>query len=147
MEPEAISTFTDFLKKTRKEFAVQECGLILLDSHPFTEASPDAIANCSCCRNFCVEVECPYSISHTSPKDSELAFIGKVNDQFKLHIYYTQCQLQMAVTNLEKTYFVVWTRHGMIIDTITFDKELWDDMKDKLILYYKNVYLNTLFVK
>ena len=147
MEREAISTFTDFLKKTRKDFAVQECRLILLDSHPFTEASPDAIASCLCCQNFCVEVKCPYSISHTSPKDSELAFIGKVNDQFKLHIYYTQCQLQMAVTNLEKTYFVVWTRHGMIIDTITFDKELWDDMKDKLIFYYKNVYLNTLFVK
>ena len=64
------------------------------------------------------------------PKRAELAFIEKENDQFKLkktHVYYTQCQLQKAVTNLEKTYPVVWTRHGMIIDTVTFDKELWDD--------------------
>ena len=78
-------------------------------------------------------------VSHTSPKDAELAFIEKENDKFKLkktHIYYTQCQLQMTVTNLEKTSFVVWTRHGMIIDAVTFDKELWDDMKDKFILYY-----------
>ena len=51
-------------------------------------------------------------------------------------MYYTQCQLQMAVTDLEKTYFVVLTFHGMITDTVTFDKELWDDMKDKFILYY-----------
>ena len=53
----------------------------------------------------------------------------------------------MAVTNLEKTYFVVWIRHGMIIDTVTFDKELWDDTKSKFILYYENFYLKTFFVK
>ena len=84
--------------------------MILLDSHPFIGASPDAIANCSCCRNICVEVKCPYSISYTSQNDAELAFIEKENDQFKLkktHIYYTQCQLQVAVTNLENTYFFV----------------------------------------
>ena len=150
MEPGAINTFADIMKKTHKRFTVQECGLILLDSHPFIAASPDAIASCSCCRNFCVEVKCSYSISHTSPEDAELAFVEKENDQFKLkktHIYYTQCQIQMAVTNLEKTCFVVWTRHGMIIDTVTFDNELWDDMKDKFILYYENFYLETFFVK
>ena len=41
MEPEAINTFTDIMKKTHKKFAVQGCGLILLDSHPFVGASPD----------------------------------------------------------------------------------------------------------
>ena len=46
MEPEAINTFTDIMKKTHKNFAVQEFGLILLDSHPFIGASPDAIASC-----------------------------------------------------------------------------------------------------
>ena len=110
MEPEAINTFNNIMEKTHKNFAVQECGLTLLDSHPFTGASPVAIASFSCCRNFCVEVKCPYLLSDTSPKDSELEFIEKENDQFKLkkaHIYYTQCQLQMAVTNLEKTYFAV----------------------------------------
>ena len=53
----------------------------------------------------------------------------------------------MTVTSLEKTYFVVWTRRGMIIDTVTFVKELWDDMKDKFILYSENFYLKTFFVK
>ena len=96
MEPEAINTFTDKMKKTHKNFVVQECGLILLDSHPFIVVSPDVIAS-SCCWNFCVEVKCPYSISHTSPKDAELAFIEKEHDQFKLektHVYYTKCQLK-----------------------------------------------------
>ena len=63
------------------------------------------------------------------------------------HIYYTQCQLQMAVTNLERTYFVVWTRHDMIIDTVTLHKELWDDIKYKFILYYENFHLKTFFIK
>ena len=53
----------------------------------------------------------------------------------------------MAVTNVEKTYFAVWPHQGMIIDTVTFDKELWNDIKDKFILYYENVYLKTFFVK
>ena len=65
MEPQAINTCTDI---TKKSFAIKECGIILLDSHPFIGASPDAIASCSCCQNFCVEVKCPYSISHISPK-------------------------------------------------------------------------------
>ena len=53
----------------------------------------------------------------------------------------------MAVRNLGKTYFVFWTRHGMINDTVTFDKELWDDMKDEFILHYGNFYSKTFFVK
>ena len=32
--------------------------------------------------------------------------------------------MQMAVTGCEKTYFVVWTPHGKVIDTVTFDNEL-----------------------
>ena len=75
-------------------------------------------------------------------KISGLTFVNP-----KTHTYYTQCQLQMAVTNLEKLYFVVRKRHGMIIDTVTFDKELWDEMKNKFILYYENFYLKTFFVK
>ena len=53
----------------------------------------------------------------------------------------------MAVTNLEKTYIVVWTHHDMIIGTVTFEKEPWDDMKDKFILYYESFYVKTFFVK
>ena len=35
----------------------------------------------------------------------------------------------------------------MIIHTVTFDKELWDGMKDKFVLHYRNFYLKTFFVK
>ena len=35
--------------------------------------------------------------------------------------------VKIAVTNLEKTYFVLRTRHGMIIDTVISEKKLWDD--------------------
>ena len=90
-------------------------------------------------------------ISHTSPKDAELAFIEKKTDQFKLkkgtYILYS-----VSVTNgshkFRKDLFCCLnTSYGMIIDTVTFDKELWDDMKDKFILYYENFYLKTFFVK
>ena len=59
-----------FFKKTHKRFTVQECGVVLLDSDPFIGASPDANTSCSSCRNSCIEVKCPYLISHTSPKDA-----------------------------------------------------------------------------
>ena len=35
MEPEAINICTDIMQKTHQNFAVQERGLILLESHPF----------------------------------------------------------------------------------------------------------------
>ena len=53
----------------------------------------------------------------------------------------------MAVTNRKLCYFVVWTPHGKVIDTISFDDIMWKDIKEKLIAFYKDFYLRDFFRK
>ena len=55
--------------------------------------------------------------------------------------------MQMAVTKTKTAYFVVWTTHEMVIDNITFDKELWESMKSNFERFYKGFYLNLFFVR
>ncbi len=38
----------------------------------------------------------------------------------------------MGVTGIKKSYFAVWTAHGLLTEVITFDKDLWDTMKQNL---------------
>ena len=47
---------------------------------------------------------------------------GVINPKQK---YFTQCMVQMGVTGLCRTCFVVWTPHGHLIDEVKFDESLW----------------------
>ena len=103
MEINAVNEFQKMHGISHKNIKVEECGLFLLPEKPFIGCSPDRIVF-SCCGKSCLEIKCPYSINYTSPtdpkvtlsyllkgEDDKLAF--NTNDQ-----YYTQCQMQMAVT-------------------------------------------------
>ena len=47
----------------------------------------------------------------------------------------------MAVTNRKLCYFVLWTPHGKVIDTISFDDIIWKEA------FYKDFYLRYFFRK
>ena len=56
-------------------------------------------------------------ILHTTSTDSRIKISFLTTDTGKLalnknHKYYTQCQMQMASTQLLSNYFFVWTAHG-----------------------------------
>ena len=48
--------------------------------------------------------------------------------------------MQMGVRKTKTADFVVWTIHGMMIDKITFEKELWESMKSNFEMFYKYFY-------
>ena len=56
-----------------------------------------------------------------------------------------QYLMQKGVRKTKNAYFVVWTTHGMVIDNITFYKELWESIKSNFGMLYKDFYLNSLF--
>ena len=68
---------------------------------------------------------------------------GKI---IKNNYCFTQCILQMAATNRNLCYFVVWA-HGKVIDTLSFGDIMWKDIKEKLIDFYKDFYLRNFFRK
>ena len=118
---------------------------------PFIAASPDGIVSCECCDISCLEIKCPYSINYTSPtaENVNLPYLTRADDGMlclkQSHKYYTQCQIQMVATGLQKTYFVIWTPHGISIEVIKFDENFWKSLKEQLHMYYTTIYLDSLF--
>ena len=110
MEDEAANDFLSAMKLKHKNPKMIQCGLFLDKVSPVIGASPDRIFYCDCCPPACVEIKCPFSINYTSPLDSSISLPyvknGVINPK---HKYFTQCMVQMGVTGLCRTYFVVWT--------------------------------------
>ena len=146
MEDIAANAFLEVMKAEHKNVVLKKCGLYLDPVTPVIGGSPDRIMECSCHPPSCVEIKCPFSINFTSPTDEsvKLPYIAK-NKINRNHSYFTQCMVQMAVTQLSTTFFVVWTPHGILVDSIQFDAELWKEMKTALLEYYNDFYLRTIY--
>lgn len=150
MEVDAVNTFCDVMQKCHKELNVMECGLYLHKNYPYIGASPDRLVTCACCLPACLEVKCPYSINYTSPTDPDvkLAYLKRDSGQISLnrsHKYYTQMQVQMAVTGLENGYFFIWTPHGHYLEHVVSDVTFWASLEDKIVRYYEEFYLKSIF--
>ena len=82
--------------------------------------------------------------------ESELSYLEH-NASNKLtlkrnHTYFMQCQIQMAVTGINKCYFVVWTAHGIFTEQIEFNQDLWENNKQTLTDFFFNHYVPSLFL-
>ena len=122
--------------------------MVLEETMPHIGAISDWLMSYSCCGKACIEIKSPYSIDYTEPNEQNLDYLYKDEDTVKLkqnHNYFTQFHMQMGITKTKKAYFVVWTTHRMVIDNITFDKEVWESMKSNFEIFYKDFYLNSFF--
>lgn len=84
------------------------------------------------------------------PEEKNLDYLYESDREIKLKIslsYFEQGLLQRAVTNEKFYYFIVWTPHGKVIDTIIFYNVIQKDIKDKLIAFYKDFLLRNFFRK
>ena len=75
---------------------------------------------------------------------SECVYLAKDENGFKLkrtHNYFHQIMMQLAVTGLEWCYLFVWTSEESHLELIEFDSGIWQEMKDKLDLFYFDYYL------
>ena len=68
---ESANSFFEVFKKSHKNFVMKECGIFLDKNNPYIGASPDRMLACSCHGNACLEIKCPFSISHLSPTDEK----------------------------------------------------------------------------
>ena len=120
MESDAARYIAEIFMNSHRNVIIKEYGLFLCEEIPFVGGIPDRIVECDCCGKSCLEIKCPFSIRHLSSDSPEanLPYIKRQNNMPKLSTnlkYYTQCQIQMAATKLQKCYFFVWTAHGSIL--------------------------------
>lgn len=82
-----------------------------------------------------LEIKCP-----TTQAISEIKYLKKTDDgkyQLKTnHNYYYQVMTQLAVTGLQWCDFYVWMESGDFLQTINFDIDEWQEMKNKIDQFY-----------
>ena len=80
------------------------------------------------------------------------AICGKTNDSGKKvlnrnHLYYFQVQMCMAISQIDKCDFIVFTEKGIDIVEIPFDADFWSDVFKTVFLFYKNYMISSLLLK
>jgi len=58
----ALDIVTKYLKTSHIQSNVTNCGFFRISQYPFLGASPDALMDCTCCKNgYVIEIKCPYT--------------------------------------------------------------------------------------
>uniref|UniRef100_A0A8D0CWJ7 YqaJ viral recombinase domain-containing protein n=1 Tax=Sander lucioperca TaxID=283035 RepID=A0A8D0CWJ7_SANLU len=154
-----------------RSVSVQDCGLFIDARRPWLAASPDGIVTDSQTGQWllCLEVKCPYKHRQRTVEDAcreDPAFCLEITDHtppasrlkstpsasrlksslpvYRLktsHSYYTQIQVQLAVTGLRDAELAVFTLKELAIVPVTFDPALWDATLSKLETFYRDAVL------
>ena len=67
LEPHVKRIYGHEFKPTHLSFNCKDVGLVLFRQYPCLRASPDLIAECTCCGKFVVEIKCSSSITGEKP--------------------------------------------------------------------------------
>ncbi|KAL0195047.1 hypothetical protein M9458_008619, partial [Cirrhinus mrigala] len=92
MEDTARRQYTEIMKTKHQNFDVELCGLVVRPDKPHLGASPDGIANCTCCGKATVEIKCPYKYHDglTGNSEGTQFCLDKTLQLKKNHEYYHQ---------------------------------------------------------
>ena len=118
------------------------CGVVVSVTSPWLGASPDRkVYNPEMYPPFgLLEIKCPQVDSVL-----EAQYLTKDdNNVLKLkrtHPYYYQILTQLAVTGLQWCDLFVWCQHDHHCETIYFNKDVWQEVKNKVDLFFFNYFL------
>lgn len=140
-EPVALRKFEEDMKKCHVNTKVKESGLYL-HCVGYVGASPDGVLSCDCCGKSLVEIKCPFTLAASNPNHDfeKTRFMKKWGEKITLnrnHKYYTQVQVQMGVTNIHKTHFIVWSPADYVHEVIEFDQMYWNTVFENISLFFE----------
>lgn len=137
-ESVAQQLYTSEMDKHHKDFECKTTGLHLLPEAPFLGASPDGISSCACHAKRVVEIKCTLKHKNLSvaeiPEIDPSYHLESCNEEVRLKetsSWYFQAQQQMGVLAFDKCDFVIYTRKGIHVIDIPFNRALWESLKDK----------------
>ena len=130
-EADAVKAYIEAKSATHSNFRVQDAGLFISLEKPYIGATPDGIVMCDCCQKRTLEVKCPHCFKDNLPDEDVKGFCMKKDERGSWtlrrdHTYYYQVQVQLNVCEVESGDFVVWTKGGIVVETIFKDKRFYD---------------------
>ena len=146
------------MKAINREVKVERCGLVIDHVNYIFGASPDGKVTdlMESSVNGIVEVKCSHEYKDNDPKD--ICFISKDScltldaSTNKLHLnknhsYYDQVQMQLALTTQTWCDFVFYTSKRLVVDRVEFDRTHWEQLRDKLVVFYFEYLLDAIIEK
>lgn len=137
--------YEKFMSSRRTPVKVLPSGFVVSQGIPIIRATPDArVIDFGCVDHFGLAgVKCSYTKYHVTPLDAcsdPKFFMEKTSDtDCKLkedHPYYAQVQGQMVATGARWCDFIIYTSKGLYVQIILFDPMFWENLKQKLVMYY-----------
>ena len=159
-EPVAAILYKEYLLSLPdiKEVTIQEVGLILDRNSNVLAASPDRIATIvyynGTIEHRNVEIKCLESKQDVSPEvaieqsQKEASFPFTKNNSFyevkDKHKYWFQTQMQMGISTLPLTDFVIFTssRYPILVLKVTFSSRWSNEIKPSLLAFHKKYIAN-----
>ena len=135
----------------KAQVGVTEAGLHVNHKIPFLGTSVDGVVDCPTCGLGIVEIKCPYGTKQNKWRnmtvtncctDSNFCCELDSSNNISLkknHSYYYQIIGQMALTSAKYCDFVVYTRKGINVQRVIFDKVFWLEMQPKLVMFYRHM--------
>ena len=136
-ERNAIRSYEKIMSSKHKNFKISKSGLLVHQSHAFIGGSPDGICSCDCHPSWILEVKCPLTLKDKSVEQFQHPFFNQNSTCKKNHPYYAQLQTNMAISQLQKSDFVLWSNKGCKVTTIKFDPEYWSDLLVQAIPFFR----------
>ena len=132
-EKQARDKYFNCVKDTHEQFRIMDARLHISTKEPHIAATPDALINCDCCGEVCLEIKCPFCIKDQfvfegmSFPNFCLASDGQETKLKMTHPYFYQVQAQMFCTNRRYCDFFIWTEKGWYLERILFDAKFFDE--------------------
>lgn len=114
---------------------VENAGLFIDSFDNFLGASPDGVIKDI---PKLIEIKCPYT--HRYLPVQQMPFWDENGNLKKNHSYYTQCQIQMHVTNIHKIDLVIWTMNEIGIKEINYDEDYVESILIWIKEYYERIF-------
>ena len=144
----AASTYVKYLMVGHDNVQISHPGLAVHHRIPFLTGSPDLITFCSCHGLRAGEIKCPWSARNITLEKAidrkVIDYIMKEDGKFVLHRqkrgYFDQIQGIMACTTITQlpAHLAIWTKAGLMIVDVPFNKEYWNDAEKKLEVFFRD---------
>ncbi|XP_031564919.1 uncharacterized protein LOC116300235 [Actinia tenebrosa] len=138
-EPLAAERYANHIKQGNVN--VLPCGIVVNFWCPWLAASPDRIVYDPQKNPYfgLLEIKCTVKSSVL-----EVDYVQNQQGQICLkrnHAYYYQVLMQLAVTGMEWCDFFIWSNNDEHLETIQFDADMWQTVKDKADAFYFEYYI------
>ena len=147
-EKKALDLYIKKQKRNHDRLLIKNSGLIINTLWPFLGASPDGVRICECCQKKLIEVKSMYAKRNLPPQVAAEEKLTFVDDKYILKKetkWNYQIQGLMGITGIHFCDLVIYTFKGILIVSVKFDSELWNEMLEKLRNFFLKYIVQELF--